>query len=121
MQAMAASPWGPMPPDLGDLEAIAQESLDEALRDPALEGVDAVGHITNSGATRALVEQAEGAGLVVVGSRGLGRMRSALLGSVIRQLLQHAPCPAVDRQNVVEAKSVRVSVDFGGGRIIKNK
>src|SRR3546814_8419858 len=43
MQAMAASPWGPMPPDLGDLEAIAQESLDEALRDPALEGVGAVG------------------------------------------------------------------------------
>ncbi|HEY9555778.1 MAG TPA: universal stress protein, partial [Acidimicrobiales bacterium] len=95
MQSMAASPWGPMPPDLGDLEAIAQESLDEALRDPALEGVDAVGHITNSGATRALVEQAEGAGLVVVGSRGLGRIGSALLGSVTRQLLHHAPCPVV--------------------------
>src|SRR3546814_11296019 len=93
---MAASPWGPMPPDLGDLEAIAQESLDEALRDPALEGVDAVGHITNSGATRALVEQAEGAGLGVVGSRGLGRIGSALLGSVTRQLPHHqlgrAPC-----------------------------
>src|SRR3546814_17257937 len=95
MQAMAASPWGPMPPDLGDLEAIAQESLDEALRDPALEGVDAVGHITNSGATRALVEQAEGAGLVVVGSRGPRRIGSARLGSVPRQPLPPAPCPGV--------------------------
>src|SRR3546814_3824863 len=93
MQAMAASPWGPMPPDLGDLEAIAQESLDEALRDPALEGVDAVGHITNSGATRALVEQAEGAGLVVVCSRGLGRIGSALPGRATGRSVHTPPGP----------------------------
>src|SRR3546814_8548526 len=77
MQAMAASPWGPMPPALGDLEAIAQESLDESLRDPALAGFDAVGLITNSGATCPLVQPPEGTGLVELCSRGLGRIGCA--------------------------------------------
>jgi nucleotide-binding universal stress UspA family protein len=40
----------------------------------------------------ALIRVAEGAGLVVVGSRGLGGMRSLLLGSVGRALIQDAPC-----------------------------
>jgi nucleotide-binding universal stress UspA family protein len=41
----------------------------------------------------ALIRATEGAGLVVVGSRGLGGLRGLLLGSVGRALIEHAPCP----------------------------
>jgi nucleotide-binding universal stress UspA family protein len=35
------------------------------------------------------------AGLVVLGSRGLGAMRRALMGSVSDSVVRHAPCPAL--------------------------
>lgn len=42
-----------------------------------------------------LLEIAEGADLLVVGSRGLGGFRELLLGSVSQQCAQHASCPVV--------------------------
>jgi len=94
MPAVALSPW--MPPFMGydELEAAGRAILDEALGDPALTGVRAHGHLRYDTAASALLERAADAGLVVVGSRGLGRLSAALLGSVSRQVLHHAPCPA---------------------------
>ncbi|MCB5163868.1 universal stress protein [Streptomyces bambusae] len=40
-----------------------------------------------------LADAAEGAELLVVGSRGRGGFRRALLGSVSQQVALHAPCP----------------------------
>ncbi|MFD8410969.1 universal stress protein [Streptomyces sp. NPDC059650] len=40
-----------------------------------------------------LVAEAEGAEVLVVGSRGRGGFRRALLGSVSQQVALHAPCP----------------------------
>jgi len=42
---------------------------------------------------KALCEAASAAGLLVVGSRGLGPVRRTLLGSVSQSVLRHAPCP----------------------------
>jgi nucleotide-binding universal stress UspA family protein len=46
---------------------------------------------------REVVDLAEGidAGLVVMGSRGLGRIRRALLGSVSESVVRHAHCPVL--------------------------
>jgi nucleotide-binding universal stress UspA family protein len=43
--------------------------------------------------SRALLRYAEGAALVVVGTRGRGGFRSLALGSTGQRLLHHAPCP----------------------------
>lgn len=55
--------------------------------------VDVKKLITRDRPVRALVDAAEGAQLLVVGSHGRGGFRGMLLGSMSRALLQSAPCP----------------------------
>jgi nucleotide-binding universal stress UspA family protein len=51
--------------------------------------------VTSGGAGPALVDASYRARLVVVGSRGRGAVRAALLGSTGRHLLHHAACPVL--------------------------
>jgi nucleotide-binding universal stress UspA family protein len=51
--------------------------------------------VTHEGAASSLVGASLCAQLVVVGSRGRGRIRGALLGSAGLQLLHHAECPVL--------------------------
>ena len=52
-------------------------------------------HLREGRAAEEIVEVAEeiGAGLIVMGSRGYGRLRRALLGSVSDAVVRHAQCP----------------------------
>lgn len=49
--------------------------------------------VTQDSPARSLIDQASGAQLVVVGSRGRGGLAGLLLGSTSQALLHHAPCP----------------------------
>jgi nucleotide-binding universal stress UspA family protein len=53
-------------------------------------------------AARVLLDEAEGADLLVVGSRGLGGFRELMLGSVSQQCAHHARCPVVIVRHVHE-------------------
>lgn len=78
-----------------EVEREQSELLTERLQ-PLLDqnpGVPVKKIITRDRPVRALVEQAEGAQLLVVGSHGRGGFKGMLLGSTSRALLQSAPCP----------------------------
>ena len=62
---------------------------------PGIQDVGITLFVPEGPAARSLVERSEGAALLVVGSRGRGAMRSALLGSVALHCVTHAACPVV--------------------------
>lgn len=79
-----------------DLDAGARSLIDAAL-DRVLGGAEAgvaLERVAVEGSPSAsLIDQAAGADLLVVGSRGHGRVHGLLLGSVSQQCVSHAPCP----------------------------
>jgi len=89
-----------IPPDLSDPERLrqaAQEQLDGFVDEVAGEspGVELERVAVEGSAGKVLVEAAEDAELLVIGSRGRGGFAGLLLGSVSGQCAQHAPCPVV--------------------------
>ncbi len=77
-----------------DIIREAESLVDKAVADvPA--GVEVKRVIARGPAAHVLLEAAEGADLLIVGSRGRGGFRGLLLGSTSHQLVTHAPCPVV--------------------------
>lgn len=80
--------------DLEREEQAARTVLDDAVSTlPA--GVEVERRVVPGNADDAILEEAAGATLIVVGSHGHGRLASALLGSVSSRVIEHAPCPVV--------------------------
>jgi nucleotide-binding universal stress UspA family protein len=78
------------------LEREAQERLDEQVRRiEEAGGTVKERHLRLGRADEEIVEVAHemGAGFIVMGSRGQGRMRRALMGSVSDSVVRHAHCP----------------------------
>jgi len=78
-----------------DVQREAESMLDAAIAEVGTEGLDVDRVAVEGVAARVLIEAAEGADLLVVGSRGHGGFAGLLLGSVSQQCAHHAPCPVV--------------------------
>jgi len=76
----------------------AQSFLNRELEQVKGEGVTvADSHLVRGRPDREIVHLSEeiGAGLIVMGSRGLGGVRRALMGSVSDSVVRHAHCPVL--------------------------
>ena len=92
-------------PDFEYMQQI-QENLEQEARkalDAEVEQVKAAGgrvveaHLSMGSPDAEIVKLADdiGAGLIVMGSRGLGGIRRALIGSVSNSVVRHAHCPVL--------------------------
>ncbi len=98
--------YPPIPPYLGEpnLQQAINSRLDEA-QAILQRAVDAVGEIPSEihteliegDAAEAIIEvvKTRNSDLIVMGSRGLGRLAGLLLGSTSQKVLSHAPCPVL--------------------------
>ncbi|QIN82058.1 universal stress protein [Rubrobacter tropicus] len=82
-----------------ELEREAREVLDEQVRKiEAAGGEVALTHLKmDERRDEAIVHLAEeiGAGMIVIGSRGFGGMKRALMGNVADSVVRHAHCPVL--------------------------
>lgn len=81
----------------GELRCAAGALLDAAIAEVAVDvdGVEIERQVVEGGAAEVLMGAADGADLLVVGSRGHGGFAGLLLGSVSQQCVHRAPCPVV--------------------------
>jgi nucleotide-binding universal stress UspA family protein len=87
--------WAGVAADLGEYPKLAQAALEHALDTAGTpgSGVEVTPVVREGQAAEILCEEARGADLLVVGSRGHGGFLDLLLGSVSQQCAHHAPCP----------------------------
>ena len=96
-----AAPIGMMAPIddalLPELQENARAVLDQAVREVLGDtaGLEIEKVIAEGSPAQVLVDAAQGADLLVVGTRGHGGFAGLLLGSVSQQIAHHAPCPIV--------------------------
>jgi nucleotide-binding universal stress UspA family protein len=81
-----------------EVEQMGQRLLDEQVRRvEELRGTVAEAHFTKGRPDQEIVAVGEdvGAGLIVLGSQGLGGVKRALMGSVSDSVIRHAHCPVM--------------------------
>jgi nucleotide-binding universal stress UspA family protein len=99
---VSALPFGAtliIPVDEAAVDAAARASVDElvegALADVGAEPPEVLRTVLPGSPSVTLVDSAEGADLLVVGSHGRTGLSRLVLGSVAMACVNHAPCPVV--------------------------
>jgi nucleotide-binding universal stress UspA family protein len=87
--------WVPVPQEDYDLSGYARQAISESIADVFGSDVPAFvsSRVIQGHAAEVLVDASEGAELLVVGSRGYGGFKDALLGSVSTYCVHHAHGP----------------------------
>jgi nucleotide-binding universal stress UspA family protein len=107
----------PFDPSYGEADAVAALDAIVARVLGTARAATVDQQVVNDHAARALLEASDGADLLVVGARGLGRLQGLLLGSVSSSVLRHATCPvAVVREGTEQSGEgiARVIVGIDG-------
>ena len=121
--ATPALPWpaAPVPAQLRQREELASRTiLDDAVR-IAQDTIQDSGRaeiesqLLHSAPVPTLVDMSKDADMVVVGARGLGAVRSVLLGSVSTGLIHHASCPVavIHHESSLQPRAAHDSVLLG--------
>jgi nucleotide-binding universal stress UspA family protein len=81
----------------GDFKADARKTLDTVISEEIgpTDSQQVRSLVVNGHPAQALIDAADGADLLVVGSRGHGSFAEALIGSVSQHCVHHAPCPVL--------------------------
>lgn len=80
-----------------NFDELATKTLNEVIAEAVDPGhaVRVTSKVAEGNAAQVLLDAAQGADLLVVGSRGRGGFAGALLGSVSQHVATHSPCPVV--------------------------
>jgi nucleotide-binding universal stress UspA family protein len=103
IHVLNVEPWRFPPDEHGNKRLEELKERGRRLRDEQVEKIKAGGrsvaeaHMAVSHPAKEIVAyvQDEGAGLIVMGSRGLGGIRRALMGSISDSVVRHAHCPVM--------------------------
>ena len=95
--AVYGTGWAPASTDLDEFRKLAEASLRESVEEAGATeaGIEVTPVVREGHPVDLLLEESEGAALLVLGTRGLGGFKGLLLGSVSQQCAHHAPCPVV--------------------------
>ena len=92
--ALAPAPLGGAVAPATEMQSASEEALDSVLAEAEIPAGITVERVVREGsAAHVLLEEAEGATMLVVGARGHGGFTGLLLGSVATQCVNHARVP----------------------------
>jgi nucleotide-binding universal stress UspA family protein len=95
--AVYGAGWAPASTDLDEFRKLAEESLRQSVEEAGSTeaGIEVTPVVREGHPVDVLLEESEGADLLVLGTRGLGGFKGLLLGSVSQQCAHHSTCPVV--------------------------